>query len=373
MKNQQVKNQQSHQTMIARVTKKTVFVYILSLLAVLFIAFVALSVGRYHIGLDEILAMVSRWVSACIQNNAQNLATQSQNAQHYDTQLYIKEFVLLDFRAPRVLLAIVMGAGLSMAGCAFQSLFNNPLATPDILGVTSASSFGAVLALMFGGSMLGVFAFGFVFGIISLVLVVAVSYSRFVPLSTISMVLSGIIISALFSSLVSLVKYLADPQDTLPSITYWLLGSLSRVWSGELALGVVAVCLGCVALFLARWKLNILSLSEEEAKSLGVNLNALRAVVILSCTLIVSVSVSLCGIIGWVGLLVPHIARLLVGSESSRLLPLSGILGAGFVIIIDTLSRSLSANEIPISILTALIGAPFFIYILHKNKGGIKL
>lgn len=368
-----MKNQQSNQSTIASIAKKTAFVYIASIVAVLCIAFVALGVGRFYIGLDEILAMALRWASACIGNGVQNLATQAQNAQYYDTQFYIKEFVLLDFRAPRVLLAIVMGAGLSMAGCAFQSLFSNPLATPDILGVTSASSFGAVLGLMFGLSMLGVFAFGFAFGIASLMLVVAVSYSRFVPLSTISMILSGIIISALFSSLVSLVKYLADPQDTLPSITYWLLGSLSRVWSGELALGVVAVCLGCAVLFLARWKLNILSLSEEEAKSLGVNLNALRAVVILSCTLIVSVSVSLCGIIGWVGLLVPHIARLLVGSESSRLLPLNGILGAGFVIIIDTISRSLSSSEIPISILTALIGAPFFIYILHKNKGGIKL
>lgn len=330
---------------------KISIIYILSIAVMLAIALFALSIGRYDIHISDIFSLIT--------------------TNRLDNEVDI--FVLLDFRAPRVLLALVMGAGLSMAGCAFQSLFSNPLATPDILGVTSASSFGAVLGLMFGLSMLGVFAFGFAFGIASLVLVVAVSYSRFVPLSTISMILSGIIISALFSSLVSLVKYLADPQDTLPSITYWLLGSLSRVWSGELALGVVAVCLSCAVLFLARWKLNILSLSEEEAKSLGANLNALRAVVILSCTLIVSVSVSLCGIIGWVGLLVPHIARLLVGSESSRLLPLSGILGAGFVIIIDTISRSLSASEIPISILTALIGAPFFIYILHKNKGGIKL
>ena len=336
---------------------KTALAYTLAIIAMVCIALLALSSGRYPIAFGEVISILFDTIMA------------NDRAQ----QDYLQQSVLLDFRAPRVLLALIVGAGLSMCGCAFQSLFRNPLATPDILGVTNASSFGAVLALMLGLNMIGVCVFGFCFGIVSLVLVVAVSYSRFVPLSSVSMVLSGIIISALFSSLVSLVKYLADPQDTLPSITYWLLGSLSRVWSAQLVAGLIVVALGCVVLFALRWKLNLLALSEEEAKSLGVNLNALRIAVILSCTIIVSVSVCLCGVIGWIGLLIPHIARLLVGSENSRVLGLSAILGAGFLTLIDIISRSLSANEIPISILSAIVGAPFFIYILHKNKGGIRL
>ena len=336
---------------------KTALAYTLAIIAMVCIALLALSSGRYPIAFGEVISILFDTIMA------------NDRAQ----QDYLQQSVLLDFRAPRVLLALIVGAGLSMCGCAFQSLFRNPLATPDILGVTNASSFGAVLALMLGLNMIGVCVFGFCFGIVSLVLVVAVSYSRFVPLSSVSMVLSGIIISALFSSLVSLVKYLADPQDTLPSITYWLLGSLSRVWSAQLVAGLIVVALGCVVLFALRWKLNLLALSEEEAKSLGTNLNALRIAVILSCTIIVSVSVCLCGVIGWIGLLIPHIARLLVGSENSRVLGLSAILGAGFLTLIDIISRSLSANEIPISILSAIVGAPFFIYILHKNKGGVRL
>lgn len=352
------KSKQSNHTTHPKSTK-TALAYTLAIIAMVCIALLALSSGRYPIAFSEVVSMLFDTLSS-------THSTQSQ-------QEYLQRVILLDFRAPRVLLALIVGAGLSMCGCAFQSLFRNPLATPDILGVTNASSFGAVLALMLGLNMVGVCAFGFCFGIVSLVLVVAVSYSRFVSLSSVSMVLSGIIISALFSSLVSLVKYLADPQDTLPSITYWLLGSLSRVWSAQLGAGLIVVALGCVVLFALRWKLNLLALSEEEAKSLGVNLNALRAGVILSCTIIVSVSVCLCGVIGWIGLLIPHIARLLVGSENSRVLGLSAILGAGFLTLIDIISRSLSASEIPISILSAIVGAPFFIYILHKNKGGVRL
>ena len=340
-----------HQATFAHKISSHCKTYLIATIATVAFAIFALTVGRYEISLSDIFAILMRG-SICDE---------------------VREFVLLDFRLPRVMLALVMGAGLSMCGCAFQSLFGNPLATPDILGVTSASSFGAVLGLLFGLGMFGVCVFGFGFGVLSLVLVVAVSYSRLAPISSVSMILSGIIISALFSSLVSLVKYLADPQDTLPSITYWLLGSLSRVWSAELLAGIIVVSVGCVVLFILRWKLNLLALSEEEARSLGVNLNLLRFVVVLFATLIVSVSVSLCGVIGWVGLLIPHIARLLVGSENSRLLPLSAILGALFLVLIDVISRSLSSSEIPISILTALLGAPFFIYILRKNKAGVKL
>lgn len=359
MKAKSTKQINAHTTHAYPKSTKTALAYTLAIIAMVGIALLALSSGRYPIAFSEVVSMLFDALRS----------THSAQSQ----QEYLQQVILLDFRAPRVLLALIVGAGLSMCGCAFQSLFRNPLATPDILGVTNASSFGAVLALMLGLNMVGVCAFGFCFGIVSLVLVVAVSYSRFVPLSSVSMVLSGIIISALFSSLVSLVKYLADPQDTLPSITYWLLGSLSRVWSAQLGAGLIVVALGCVVLFALRWKLNLLALSEEEAKSLGVNLNTLRASVILSCTIIVSVSVCLCGVIGWIGLLIPHIARLLVGSENSRVLGLSAILGAGFLTLIDIISRSLSASEIPISILSAIVGAPFFIYILHKNKGGVRL
>lgn len=310
---------------------------------ILICAVVALCVGRYYLSPSEIY-------TALLGDNEAGFN------------------VIVEFRLPRVVLAIVVGSGLSLAGLAFQSLFRNPLATPDILGVTNGASFGAILALLFGLGVAYINLFGLLFGLMCLGLVVLVSYDRNAPYDTMSMVLSGIIISALFSSLISLVKYVADPQDTLPTITYWLLGSLELGLGLHFVAGVVGIICGSVVLYALRWKLNLLALSDDEAKALGVNLLLLRVVVILACTVIVACSVGMCGVIGWVGLLVPHIARLIVGNENAKIAPLCVIIGAIFLLLVDTVSRTISSEQIPISILTALSGAPFFIYILHKAR-----
>ena len=324
---------------------KTISLYGLGIVVIVCCGIICLSIGRYQVLLSEIIAC---FVGECEQTHKN---------------------VIFEFRLPRIVLAIVMGIGLSVSGAAFQSLFKNPLATPDILGVTSGASFGAVLALLFGLGILYVGLFGLIFGIVALLIVGLISYDKAMPYNTITMILSGIIVSALFQSLVSLIKYIADPQDTLPTITYWLLGSLDSSFTPQVYVGIIGVIVGSVVIFLLAWKINLLALDEDEAKTLGVRLGLLRVVVIIATTFIVACSVSLCGIIGWVGLLVPHIARLLVGSDNSKLIPLCVVIGAVFMMCVDTLSRSISTNQIPISILTALVGAPFFIYILHKNKG----
>lgn len=325
---------------------KTLALYALGVGAILLAGILSLGIGRYEIGVGEILSCLQGSECSPMQHN-----------------------VIFDFRLPRVWIAIFIGAGLSASGLAFQNLFRNPLATPDILGVTSGTSFGIVLALLLGLGGGVANAFGLLFGILALALVIVVSYDKGSSANTLSMILSGIIISALFQSLVSLLKYMADPQDELPTITYWLLGSLEAPLDARAWLNLGGIALGTAVIFIYRWKLNLLALSDEEAKALGVRLNLFRGVIILSCSVIVASAVSLCGLIGWVGLLVPHIARLIVGSENRRLVPLTLLIGSLFLMLVDALARSLSSAQIPISILTAVVGAPFFIYILHKNKG----
>lgn len=325
---------------------KTLALYALGVGAILLAGILSLGIGRYEIGVGEILSCLQGSECSPMQHN-----------------------VIFDFRLPRVWIAIFIGAGLSASGLAFQNLFRNPLATPDILGVTSGTSFGIVLALLLGLGGGAANAFGLLFGILALALVIIVSYDKGSSANTLSMILSGIIISALFQSLVSLLKYMADPQDELPTITYWLLGSLEAPLDARAWLNLGGIALGTAVIFIYRWKLNLLALSDEEAKALGVRLHLFRGVIILSCSVIVASAVSLCGLIGWVGLLVPHIARLIVGSENRRLVPLTLLIGSLFLMLVDALARSLSSAQIPISILTAVVGAPFFIYILHKNKG----
>ena len=276
--------------------------------------------------------------------------------------------VLFNLRVPRVLLAALAGAGLAVSGAAFQSLFTNPLATPDTLGVASGASFGAVLAIMLGFNLIGIQLLAFLFGLIAVGLAYQVGMFQG-KRSIISIILAGIVISALFSALISLLKYLADPQDVLPSITYWLMGSLSRASYPYLALGAPVIILGCACMFFMRWKLNALSLDEDEATSLGINVKRSRAIIIVAATLVTASCVSMCGQIGWVGLVVPHISRMIFGSDNRLVIPTSISFGIIFMIVMDTLSRSLSAAELPVSILTALVGAPLFIVLIKKTGG----
>ena len=274
--------------------------------------------------------------------------------------------VIYHVRLPRILLALAVGMGLSVSGASFQSLFSNPLATPDTLGVATGASFGAVLALLFTRNILVVQLAALLMGLAALAGTCLIS--RLNGKSSILMVvLGGMVVSSLFQALVSLAKYVADPEEDLPAITYWLMGSMSRATYQGLAVGIPLILLGVAVLFLLRWRLNILSLQEDETKALGIDVKKLRLIVMAAATLVTAACVSLCGQVGWVGLLIPHVARMLYGSDNRKIIPVSIGLGSAFMVAIDTASRAATAAEIPVSILTAIIGAPFFIILLRKT------
>ena len=278
--------------------------------------------------------------------------------------------VVLNIRLPRILLALLAGAGLSVAGAAFQALFSNPLATPDTLGVATGASFGAVLAILFGLSAMTIQLFALGTGLLAVALVYIVGRTRGGS-PMIMIVLAGMVISALFSALVSLIKYVADPQDVLPAITFWMMGNMQNATWETLLLGIPFIVGGIIIVFLFRWKLNAMSLPEDEATALGIPVRRIRVIVTIGATMITASVVSMCGLISWVGLLIPHISRMIFGSSNKRVIPAAIGLGAVFMVVIDTAARCLTAAEIPVSILTAVIGAPFFIILLRRT-GGIK-
>lgn len=313
-------------------------------------ALTALTIGRYPLSLPEVVSALS--------------ATAFGGEIPADV-----ESVVFGLRIPRIVLAAVVGAGLAAAGAAFQSLFSNPLATPDTLGVTAGASVGAVLALVAGLPMLGVQLTSLVFGIGAVLLTAAISRTREARTNIVMLILSGVVVAAIANAVLSIVKFTADPNDKLPQITYWLMGSLSGASAISLMVGVPLIVLGIVVITLLRWRLNVLALTEDEAQASGMNIRNVRAVVIVAATLITASCVSMCGQVGWVGLLIPHCARMLCGNNNRFIVPVSILLGALFVVVIDTLARSVSASEIPISVLTAVVGAPFFIVLLRKTGG----
>ena len=276
------------------------------------------------------------------------------------------ETILFNVRLPRIFLACFVGCSLAAAGAAYQGVFQNPMAAPDILGATHGAAFGAALAifLSLGSKMIAVFAF--CFSLLTVGMVIFVS-SKAKGKRILSLILSGIMIGSLFSAGTSFIKLVADPGDQLPAITYWLMGSLSGVKRSDMLFAFIPMMAGLIPLFLLRWKINILTLGDDEAKTMGINVKWIRVAVILSSTLITAASVSVSGMIGWVGLVIPHLARRIVGNNYSHLMPASMILGAIFLLIVDDVSRNLLAVEIPIGILTAFVGAPFFIYLITRE------
>ena len=277
------------------------------------------------------------------------------------------ETVVVNIRLPRIVMACLVGCSLSAAGAAFQGVFHNPMASPDILGASSGAAFGAALAILWGAStrMITLSAFGFGLATVGLVMLVA---RRAPGAKLINLILAGIMLSSLFNAGTSYIKLVADPSNQLPQITYWLMGSLSGTRLSDIPLAFLPMVIGLVPLFLLRWQLNLLSLGESEAKSLGVNTDRVRLVLLLSATLITAASVSFSGMIGWVGLVVPHLCRKLLGSDHRYLIPGSFLCGAAFLLLVDDVSRNLLAVEIPIGILTALIGAPFFLYLITRKE-----
>lgn len=279
--------------------------------------------------------------------------------------------VVVNLRLPRILMAIIVGAGLTCAGDTFQSLFSNPLATPDILGVTSGTCVGAILAIILSCGILETQLIALVFGLVSVFFTLKIAGKNNSG-SMVYLVLAGVIASSLFNAIGSLLKYTADPQDKLPEITYWLMGSFTSATYKKLIVGSPLILIGIAIIFLLRWRLNILSLSEDEAKSSGIDIKKTRMLFILASTVITASCVSMCGQVGWIGLLIPHCARMLVGSNNRYVIPVSISLGACFMILIDTLSRTISVIELPLSILTAIIGAPVFISLLSKNRSNLR-
>jgi iron complex transport system permease protein len=280
------------------------------------------------------------------------------------------ERVLMLIRGPRVAAGIVAGAALAAAGVVYQGLFRNPLVSPDVLGVSAGAGLGAVLGIFLSLPIVMIQAFAFAGGLATVAFVYALATAVQGRDPTLVLVLGGVVVGALAGAAISLLKILADPYDQLPAITFWLLGSLASTRSGDVLAVLPAVLIGLVPLVLLRWRINVLSLGDEEARALGVDAPRLRALLIAAATLITAAVVAIAGVIGWVGLVIPHIARMLVGPNFERLLPAAMLLGAAYLVAVDTLARTIGRIEIPLGILTAVVGAPFFLWLLWRGRHG---
>lgn len=326
---------------------------ILILIVILIVlALFSLSLGQYELSIKQIIHFFLYKLGI----------TDIQNPQ-------IIQNIILEIRFPRIVGAILIGASLAISGVAFQSMFRNPLVSPGILGVLSGASFGAALGMLFFRDFIFVQASSFIFGILAVFIALFISMFN-KQNQVILLILGGVVSSAFFSSLLSITKYMADPYDKLPAIVYWLMGSLALIDKQTIYIVTIPILLGIfLMIFLSKY-LNILSLGEEEAKSLGINVKLTRFIIILIATFISAFTVVLAGMIGWVGLVIPHIARLLFGSNNILIVPISALLGGIYLLVIDNISRTLFNVEIPIGILTSLIGIPFFAYALKNVKKG---
>lgn len=275
--------------------------------------------------------------------------------------------LFFNVRLPRILLALMVGCCLAVAGAAYQGTFQNPLVSPDILGASQGAAFGAAVAILLGLSsfMTSVFAFGFALFTVLLVLLIS---ARARGNHMMVVVLAGVMVSSLFQAGVSYAKLVADPTDELADITYWLMGSLTGANMREIGMVFPVMLIGCAVLFILRWRINILTMGDDEAATMGVNAKRTRIVVIIAATLVTASSVCVTGMIGWVGLIIPHLCRMLVGADYRRLIPASMLMGASFLLIVDDIARLATTAEIPIGILTAFVGAPFFLYLITRRK-----
>ena len=284
-----------------------------------------------------------------------------------DTQ---SQIVVWNIRLPRVAAALLVGAALAAAGASYQALFRNPLVSPDILGVSAGAGLGAVAGIFLSLPVAAIQASAFVGGMLAVGFVILVASLVRNTDRTLTLVLIGVVIGALAGAATSLLKVMADPYDQLPAITFWLLGSLAATTTEDIVPTLPMVLVGLVPLALLRWRINVLSLGDEEARALGIDVTKIRFLVIVSATLITASVTALAGVVGWVGLVIPHIARMLVGPGFGRLLPTSVLIGAGYLLIVDTLARTMAQVEVPLGILTAVIGAPFFVWLLARGRRG---
>jgi iron complex transport system permease protein len=305
---------------------------------------VSLSLGRYPIPLKDLLARLF--------------------GRPFESERM--EAVFFNVRAPRIIMACLVGTSLAAAGASYQGVFQNPLAAPDILGASSGAATGATLAILLRLPGYLITAFAFCTSLITIALVMFIG-DRARGKKIVGLILAGMMISSLHSAANSFMKLVADPNNVLPEIVYWLMGSLAKTRPGDIRFVIVPMALGLAPLFAFRWRINLLTLGEEEAQSMGVNVRRTRALIIVCSTLITAAAVSVSGIIGWAGLVIPHLTRRLVGNNYQKLMPVSMIFGALFLLIIDNVSRNLFATEIPLGILTSLVGAPFFLWLITRK------
>jgi iron complex transport system permease protein len=313
---------------------------------------ISFPLGRYPVSLEQLITVLAAKVFPIAHTWPSTIDT-----------------VIFKVRLPRIIAAMLVGAALATSGAAYQGMFKNPLVSPDILGASAGAGFGAALAIFFSYSYFGIQIFSFLFGLAAVMLAWTVS-SRIKHDPMLALVLSGILIGTLFTSGTSLLKYMADPYDKLPAITYWLMGSLASIDNKDVMAAGIPILIGAIPLFLVRWRLNVLSLGEEEATALGLDTKRLKFLVIVCSTLMTSASVSISGLIGWVGLVVPHLARMAVGPNYCILLPASILMGSSYLLLVDDLARLMASVEIPLGILTSIIGAPFFIILLMRSRRG---
>ena len=314
------------------------------------VAVISLMLGRYPINPGEAVAMLVNQVLPLDQTWTDQQAT-----------------LFFHVRLPRILLALMVGCCLAVAGAAYQGTFQNPLVSPDILGASQGAAFGAAMAILLGLSSLLTSAFAFAFALFTVLLVLLIS-ARARGNHMMVVVLAGVMVSSLFQAGVSYAKLVADPTDELADITYWLMGSLTGASMEKIALVFPVMLIGCAVLFALRWRINILTMGDDEAATMGVNARRTRIVVIIAATLITASSVCVTGMIGWVGLVIPHLCRMLIGADYRRLIPASMMMGASFLLIVDDIARLATTAEIPIGILTAFVGAPFFLYLITRKK-----
>ncbi len=327
-------------------------------IAVIVLTLASFCVGRYGIPFPEVLAAFGDLAG----NIACGQGFRFDNAQ---------STVVINYRLPRVLAALLVGAALAIAGASYQGVFRNPMVSSDILGASAGAGFGASIAILIGAPGVVVQLSAFVFGMLA----VGVTYTIGNAVgrgnsATLALVLAGIVVQALFQAFVGCVKYMADPYSQLPEITYWLMGSLATVGFDDIALMVMPLLIGCVVLMALRWRINLLSFGDEEAAAMGVNTRRLRFAIIVCATLVTGSAVSVAGQVGWVGLVIPHLARMIVGPNYRALMPASLVMGAGFLLLVDDVARNVMQMEIPLGILTAIIGAPVFVFLLLKGKQG---
>ena len=339
------------------------------LLAVFLLSF---CLGRYGVPLGQVVRVLLYRLGAALGGLLDRLPGVEMGplfplAQTWTDQM---ETVVIQIRLPRIVLACLVGCCLAAAGSTYQGIFQNPMASPDILGASSGAAFGAALAILLGGSSQAVTGSAFCFSLLTVALVYLLS-ARAPGKRLLNLVLSGIMVSSLFTSATSYIKLVADPSNQLPEITYWLMGSLSATRTADVVRALLPMALGLIPLHLLRWRIDLLTLGDEEAKTMGIHTNRLRLILALCATLVTAASIAVSGMIGWVGLVVPHLGRRLVGNDYRALMPASMLFGAVFLLAVDNVSRNLLATEIPIGILTAFIGAPFFLYLMMR-KGGFR-